>query len=370
MKDLKNVLFQNKKILVFPFDLLSHYLRCIELVEQHSENCDIYFVYSNKYNGFVSKHNFGSFSCKQFDSDFVMACARKFDFSWINETSLEEVYLSQVQNIQKYQPDIVIGDTTPTLKMACEKLGVTYYSLSNNYMSKYYLFTRKLSITHPAYKHLEKLPEKVANNITNFAEGIAFKNVHKPFRRLRKKHGLSKRKSYLEELEGDFNLFCDVPELFPLSKINTTDILINPPLYKMETHYDSLMLSEQSKPIICVTMGSTGDWDKLAFLNNKVFSKYTIITGGDSQKILSGPHIISEDFIPLHIVVPKCKLLICHAGNGTIYHGYLNHVFMLCFTSHFEQEWNLHALERNNIGKSINNLSVKEITKLIDEVVG
>ncbi|RYF20266.1 MAG: hypothetical protein EOO42_12735 [Flavobacteriales bacterium] len=43
--------------------------------------------------------------------------------------------------------------------------------------------------------------------------------------------------------------------------------------------------------------------------------------------------------------------MICHGGNGTLYLGILTNVYMLCLSSHFEQEWNVHALEKNKRGE-------------------
>mgnify|MGYP006335572741 FL=1 len=44
--------------------------------------------------------------------------------------------------------------------------------------------------------------------------------------------------------------------------------------------------------------------------------------------------------------------MICHGGNGTIYNGILNQVYMLCLSNHFEQEWNIDAVEKNGYGLS------------------
>jgi UDP:flavonoid glycosyltransferase YjiC (YdhE family) len=341
-----------KKILVFPFDLMSHYTRCVVLAEKfYGSDSEVLFQSSSRYNGLVVKHGFKTFDCETFDSYYVMQCAAKFDFSWLNERDVERVFLSQIKAIEHHQPDLVIGDTSPTLKMAAEKTGVAYTALTNGYMTKHYAHTRKLSRTHVAYRHVSRLPERLGDRITNYAEKLAFKNVHAPFRCLRKKYGLKHVDTYLDELEGDENLICDLPELFLQKNLPDNFRFIGPLIYERA----DLPIAEfsSSKPNILVCMGSTGDWKALIFLNDVVFAEYHIITAGDKHNLLHAPHISPYDFINLSQAASRVDLMICHGGNGTIYHGLLNEVYMLCLTDNFEQEWNVHALERIGIGLNV-----------------
>src|SRR5690606_10563786 len=113
-----------KTILFFPFNLLSHYLRCLVLADTYDRNeYRIYFISSDEYNEFVFKHGYEVFSCKQFSASEVMRCSRRFDFSWLNPADLEEVMLDQVRAIRELNADLVIGDMAPSLKMAAEITG-------------------------------------------------------------------------------------------------------------------------------------------------------------------------------------------------------------------------------------------------------
>lgn len=359
-----------KRILIFSFGLLSHYLRCIVLAKEHyaKNKYEILFLSNPDYNHFVEQDGYKTFECDQFDSKKVMACSEKFDFSWLNESDLERVLLSQVKAINQLKPDMVLGDVAPSLKMAAELTGVEYAALMNGYMSKYFSLTRKLSRTHRAYEFSKKMPEKYFDKITDFAEAISFRMMHRPFRRLRKKYKLNKVGNYISEMEGDKNLICDLPELFPQKNLPSTYSFIGPLLYRPGLKEgDWLGKIEITKPVICVCMGSTGNWKKLAFLNDSFYSAFTIITGGDTSKILSGSHIISRDFFNLDEVLDISNLMICHGGNGTIYHGLQKGVYMLCLTSHFEQEWNVHALERIGYGRSANDFSNDDWEKEIVE---
>ncbi|MBI2722360.1 MAG: hypothetical protein HYX39_09315 [Bacteroidetes bacterium] len=357
-----------KRILVFPFNLLSHYLRCIVLVNNqfNKDEYEILFLSSATYNHYLTEHGYGIFECEQFDAQKVMACSEKFDFSWLNKMDLERVLSSQISTISQLKPDIVIGDVAPTLKMAAEVTKVKYIALTNGYMTKHYAYARKLSRTHPAYKYSKKIPERYFSILTNFAESISFKIVHQPFKKLRKKYGLRRIDNYLLEMEGDENLICDDPKLFPQKNISSGYKLIGPLLYKVNKNEGTWLQDlPQKKPIIFICMGSTGNWKGLNFLNNTFYSQYTIITAGDAKKELSANHIISRSFVNIEDVLNVSDLMICHGGNGTIYHGIIKGIYMLCLTSHFEQEWNVHALERFDYGCSANDFNKTDWDKMI-----
>src|SRR5690606_23008648 len=172
-----------KKILLFfPFNLLSHYLRCLVLADSYdTDEYQIYFISSDEYNEFVLKHGYEVFSGKQFNASEVMRRSRRFDFSWLNRADLEEVMLDQVRAIRELNADMVIGDMAPTLKMAAEITGTHHISLLNGYMTKHYKFTRKISRSHKAYGFLKNIPEPVEEYFTRLGEKTAFKRVQRAF---------------------------------------------------------------------------------------------------------------------------------------------------------------------------------------------
>ncbi len=356
---------RKQRILFFPFDLMSHYLRCMVLAK-HYPNSEILFSSSISYGEFIKKEGYETFYVEDFDPEKVMQCAQKFDFSWLNHKDIHRIFRSQVEAIQNLKPDLVIGDTSPTLKMAAEFTGVPYTSLMNGYMSKYYKNVRALSKTHPGHKHLVKLPPNVSDRIIKFAETISFRIVHKPFKKLRRQYKLKHVSNYINEMEGDQNLICDHEYLFPQTNLPEHYKIIGPLMYKTHKEESELIsLLDNGKKTICVCMGSSGNWDKLQFLSSQKYSGYTILTAGDTKKRISGKHVISRDFIALETILPHCSFLICHGGNGTIYHGIENKTPMLFVTSHFEQEWNVQQLETLQFGKCIDDDTEQKLNEVL-----
>jgi UDP:flavonoid glycosyltransferase YjiC (YdhE family) len=356
-------------LLVFPFGLLSHYLRCIVLANQFRSYFDVLIARSDRYQDFIEKEGFNTFDCRDIEADKVMECVRKFDFSWINKGSLERVYQDQVEVLKQYKPVAVLGDTSPTLKMAAEKTGVTYLSLQNGYMTKYYQYTRKISRTHPGSKYLKTLPSGIVGRLTQFGEALSFYKIHQPFKKIRQQEGLSEKKNYQDELEGDINLVCDLPELFPLKRLPANYKLIQPLFYEGGNISSKTEINhERGKKTIFVSMGSTGDWSQLSFLNHEYFRKFNLVTAGDKESVLNGPHVIKLDFANAKDVFPFTDLVICHGGNGTIYQALSYGIPLLCKTAHFEQEWNVDALERIHAGQSLDNVSdLAEYMSVVDK---
>ena len=143
---------KKKILLFFPFNLLSHYLRCLVLADTYNKSdYSIYFISSAAYDHFVHQHGYQTFNCLQFDAPYVMQCSEKFDFSWLHQPMLEEIMLAQVTVIKALKADMVIGDMAPTLKMAASLTGVVHISLLNGYMTRYYAEKRPISKRHKAH---------------------------------------------------------------------------------------------------------------------------------------------------------------------------------------------------------------------------
>jgi UDP:flavonoid glycosyltransferase YjiC (YdhE family) len=335
MKRIQKALKYPNRILVFPFDLMAHYLRCLSLVWNLPES-EVLFAESNSYNSFVHAKGFSTFKCEGFDASFLLECAGKFDFSWLNYKDANRVLVSQISVIKEYKPDLVIGDTSPTLKMAAEICEVHYVTVINGYMSKYYSKVRLLSKSHPGYPYLSKLPPEFFKKITSFAERIAFWYVHKQFRKLRKENKLKSLKSFIDESEGDDVLVCDHFNTFPQKDIPCNYHEIGPLHWESKGGLQGVDYEiDKKKKTILVSMGSSGNWSNVEFLNSEVYNHYNIITAGDKNRILKGRNVFHRDFLNLDKALDISDLFICHGGSGTPSIGVVHNVKMIFFTSHF-----------------------------------
>jgi len=360
---------QKPVVLIFPFDLLSHYSRCIQLAKSIQDKYEIYFNSSRKYNNFIMNAGFKHFDCESFDPDIVLEDSRKFEFSWLNYDNLKRVYLCQVKNIQKFKPAAVLGDTAPTLKMAAEFTKTKHISLMNGYMSKYYAFTRRISKEHPAAKFQNKLPEKLFEYMTKTGEKAAFHIIQRSFNKLRKENNLPRRKMYLDELEGDINFICDDQEMFPQKNLPANYKFIGPLYYssdKMEPEIQKFL--DNDRPSILANIGSSGELKRFSFLNNEYFKDFNIIVTGEMDTGLNGKNVINNKFINNAAILDKIDLVLCHGGNGTIYQSLAFGVPLICATSIFEQEWNAQRVQDLHLGICIDDVDdEKEKIEIVKE---
>ena len=354
-------------LLVFPMDMAGHYLRCLELCKRLKDTIQIKFASSTKYGKYIAASGFETFNVKNFNAEKVTDAASRFDFSWITRTILENILDSQIEAIEKNKPDLVLGDTSFPLKMAAEKTGITFVSLVNGYMTKYYKLVRRAPHNHPAYKYSEKIPEAIFERLTRKIEHRAFRKIHEPFRKIRKDRELSPQHYFPDELEGDFNLICDLPEFFPQKALPATYEFIGPLYFTdLEREEEILNFLGDHHPNILVNMGSTGSRIKESFFNHPVFEKYKIVVSEDDNSSLSGSNIICKPFINNLAIMNQIDLVVCHGGNGSIYQALSHGIPVLCFPDNFEQEWNAQRVEELGLGVLVKNENPIEVAKLMD----
>jgi UDP:flavonoid glycosyltransferase YjiC (YdhE family) len=364
-----NVNKRKPLLLIFPFNVLAHYLRCLKLAQYLNSYFEIQFLFSERYISFIEGEGYSTFNCASFNADKVQEGVRKFDFSWLNEQDIEKVYLDQVRIINELKPAVVLADTVPTLRMAAEKTGTTYLTLTNGYMTSYYANVRKMPGSHPLYKYIKVLPGPLAKQLIKKGEALAFEKIHQPFRKVRERYGLAFKQSYQQETEGDVNLICDLPELYPQKNLPPNYHFI--PALFYEAKIDSVEIInklDKNKKTLFVSMGSTGEWNNVSFLNDLFFTRYNIITAGDLLKVVKTTNVVAASFVNIRHVFPFVDLVLCHGGNGTIYQALSYGLPILCKTSHFEQEWNVEAIEQLKLGKGLDGVkSIQQYKTIFNE---
>ena len=352
--------------MVFPLDMAAHYLRCLELCKKLADHFEIFFAYSSKYERFIKDCGFKTFEVANFNSEEITSAASNFDFSWLNLPAIEGILESQIGAIKKHNPTLVLGDAAFTLKMASEKTGVPYASLLNGYMTKYCRVTRKVSPNHPGYPYSKTMPKRVFERLTRVIEHAMLEKVHAPFRKARKRLNLHKLNYLLEELEGDYNLICDLPSFFPQRKLPENYEFIGPLFYRgNEEEREVLEFFGDSHLRILVSVGSTGSWKNLNLLLDPVFNDARIVISGNSYNSIRASNILSTAFLNHTQIMDKVNIVICHGGNGTAYQALSQGIPLLFFSGNFEQEWNIQRIIELGLGarleESFDAVKVREI---------
>jgi UDP:flavonoid glycosyltransferase YjiC (YdhE family) len=323
---------------------------------------------SDKYAYWLNKSGLKTFNCIDLDAEMALEKTGEFDFSWLNANALENVFQEQVKVIKEYKPALVIGDTSFTLKMAAEATGVHYLSILNGYSTRFYQFTRKLSSRHPVAPLINWLPDVLLLPIVRMGEAWNFLLILKEFNKVRAKHKLQKTTHYLEELAGNENIICDLPELFPQKNLPETFRFIGPLFYNNDLTGSAILEKlDSSRKTLLITMGSSKEWERFTFFNNEEFSRYNVIVVGEKHNVLHASFLLKTPFVSFEEVLPKVDLMICHGGNGTLYHALFNKVPVLCHESHLEQTWNVHRIEELGYGQSLDKINLQNIHLIIND---
>ncbi len=344
-------------ILICPFDLMSHYLRCIELAKSLKEKYTIYFLSSVSYNSYVTEAGFEIVEMPEKVYSNVVEKSKDFDFSWINPKDVRASIHHLIDVINNYKPDLVIFDTFFGAKAACEYCHIPSVSVLNAYVSKHYDDIRPLPENHKAVQYKSKLNEKSWKFILTHAEKIQMHVVHRPFRKIRKELYLKRYSSILDELQGDFNIICDDTALFPLkTNLPGNFYVCGPVIFNSVANNEDLkkLLSDNAeRKTIFVSLGSSGNSNNIQFFDHEFFDRFNIVISGHSMDINSGNKYYRR-FVNFKSIHQFVDLTVCHGGNGTIYQSLAAGIPVLSVPFIFEQGWNAYRVEKMKLGLSHN----------------
>lgn len=336
-------------IIVCPFSLMAHYLRCIELARHLSDEYRIFFLGSPSYNKFIKDEGFEIIDFSETYPE-VVEKAKNFDFSWLNYQNINSTIDQLTDIFKKYKPEYVISDTFLGAGITAERCNIPQISLLNAYLTKYYNDMRPVPDNHRANTYKKFVFPALWNFIVKHVEKKQMRKVHLVFREIRKKYNLKTKSDLLEEFQGDYNIICDDDEIFPTKNLPDTFFTIGPLLYKnkkseSEAELIQKIFKNNNKKCIYVSMGSSGDLDNLYFLSDSYFDDYNVIVSSKNFSIEKDNFFIKE-FINFDIIKDYISLFICHGGNGTVCQSLSAGIPLLLMPSNFEQEWNVHRFKK------------------------
>jgi len=157
-------------------------------------------------------------------------------------------------------------------------------------------------------------------------------------------------------VEGDYNLILDTELLGPTKDLPPNFLQVGPVIWSPELPLPAWVNElDKSRPLIYVTMGSSGHTDLFRMiLNTFRGSPYQVIisTGGQidlkKDEIPEGFYV--EKYLPGEKIMEMADVVICHGGNQTVYQAVQAGTPAIIIATHLDQEWGGEMLEEQQAG--------------------
>jgi UDP:flavonoid glycosyltransferase YjiC (YdhE family) len=254
---------------------------------------------------------------------------------------------------KRLHPDLVIIDNRPSAVTSAELMGIKTIGIINVHMSQY------KEIPFYSFRNVTRLgakePFKYLDRIENVIEGFLIDNlVMRDIGKLRRRYGLKKKHGFANE-EGDLNLFPDLPEFSPVSKPPDNAHYVGPLTWHNDLPApESLKQIDDAKKCIYFTIGSSGLEELIENVQEFLAEDIPIIIAAGKMKgtkeLSLPPNVFLEEFVNTDMVLPRCNLVVCHGGNGTIYQALSHGVPIVGIAMHEEQYYGLKRVNNLELG--------------------
>lgn len=253
--------------------------------------------------------------------------------------------------IETERPDVVIGDFRLSLSVSARLRNVPYVTICDAYWSPEYPSRPPL----PVLSFTRFTPIPLASLLFRHIAPLAMRLHTLPLERLRAHHGLPSlghdlRRCYTD---ADLRLFANFPELFPEVEESETATFIGPISWSPAANA-SLELATAGRPLVYVTMGSSGDIGVLGSVIEAVGSFDCDIVVSTAGRSVPGKVRTSStrlfDYLPGEQVCERASLVVCNGGSPTTNQALAQGVPVLGIASNMDQFLNMRAVEEFGAG--------------------
>lgn len=268
-----------------------------------------------------------------------------YDFATLNRYVEDDFAL-----LDSEKPDVVVGDFRLSLAVSARMRSVPFVTICDAYWSPGYPFPPPL----PVLPLTRIAPIPVAEFIFRRVAPFAFRLHAIPIKRLHKRYGrpfqgYDLRRCYTD---ADLRLFANFPDLFPDVSTNEQAKFIGPLAWSpTDANVD---LASDGKPLIYVTMGSSGDPGVLATLIPiLVRTGANILVASAGKSLPDGLNSASVkifNYLPGDQVCRRARLVVCNGGSPTTNQALINGVPVLGIPQNMDQFLNMGAIERFGAG--------------------
>jgi len=268
---------------------------------------------------------------------------------------LEAFVRAELALYEAFHPDLVMVDNRPTARTSAEKAGLKTVAVLNVHMSPY----RKI----PFYSLCSRLKSSWAQTLAaplDYAENIieSFfydRIVMRDLNKLRRDLGLKRLYGYEHE-GGDLEFLADVPEFNPAQDLPPAARFVGP----LTWHNDlpppaCLGRLEAGRKTVYFSLGSDSLEELVEHFGALTEKGLQIVVacGKTARQIGQNemPHVYFEEYVNTDHLLPKCDIVCCHGGNGTLYQALAFGLPVISVATHAEQYYGARRIQQLGLGR-------------------
>lgn len=265
-------------------------------------------------------------------------------------------YVEQdLELMQAFHPDLVVGDFRLSLAVSARFAKVPYIAISNAYWSP--LADAKFEI--PVLPITRRLGVGFSNAVFTALQPVFLAYHCLPMYRLTRHYHASSLGFDLRRLftAADLTLFADVPEMVPLSRTDPPNPhrYIGPVTWSAPVELPSrLLTSGDRRPIVYVSMGSSGDGSLLDTTVREVVGAGCRAVVAAAPEAIHGGYpedsVICAPMLPGREMSAIARFVICNGGSPGVHQALEQGTPVLGIPSNLDQLLNMHFVVETGVG--------------------
>jgi UDP:flavonoid glycosyltransferase YjiC (YdhE family) len=301
----------------------------------------------------------------------ALACGRAL----YDAKTLQRYVRADLAAIERFGPDLVVGDFRLSLSVSARLARVPYVSIASAYWSPHYT---PPSWPVPDLPLTRRLPLGLAQAIFAAARPLAFALHCGPLNAVRARHGMPPLPRDLRRIytDADWVAYSDLPELFPMQQLPPSHRFLGPALWQPAVERPVWWEEIRAdRPCVYVTLGSSGDASLLPTIVEALAALPVTLLVAAAGMALPAPvpgNVLHAAYLPGLEAARKSQLVICNGGNLTAYQGLAGGAAVLGIAGNLDQFLNMQALERAGAGVTLraDRLDAKTLRAAAERLLG
>ncbi|MEW5967958.1 MAG: nucleotide disphospho-sugar-binding domain-containing protein [Pseudomonadota bacterium] len=228
---------------------------------------------------------------------------------------------SDLDVIERFRPDVMVGDFRPSLAVSARRAGVPFVALLNAHWSPGY---RHADYPMPVLPITRLIGPRLFSPVFAFARKAAIAHFAQPFDALRREHGLPTLGGDLRRhyADADAVAYPDIPELYPVAPLPARHAYLGPVLWDPPTPLPEWWNTLDDTPVLgYASLGSSGEHgllprilDVLGELNGVSL----VATAGADAGIAPSPRLRLAPYLPGSAATARARFVLCNGGSMTV----------------------------------------------------